>query len=239
MEGASGGCLAGAQHATAPVETRHRREVSLTTLDATYILPIARASRRHRRRRTTSNRSPRGAVIVVDASPRRRVHRTRGELGTVRETSRSISISAPMGKVGNVPTGVLCASHRAWSPPTTMSATSHPRWHRLVAMLDHDDVVRPQNYFDPLLACSLGHRAHPPQPRERRRHGRGHRRAPSILRATGRPATWSVMFENTELVRTVLAAGGHRGCASSTFRWRSPPSGAHFWSQRVRQAMTS
>ena len=46
----------------------------------------------------------------------------------------------------------------------------------------------------------------------------------------------SVMFENLELVRTVLAAGGREACRLDLYVRRLPPSTAHFWSQRVRQA---
>jgi hypothetical protein len=44
------------------------------------------------------------------------------------------------------------------------------------------------------------------------------------------------MFENLELVRTVLAAGGTEAILSSVFVRRLPSSVSRFWSQRVRQA---
>jgi hypothetical protein len=57
----------------------------------------------------------------------------------------------------------------------------------------------------------------------------------SILRATdgydGR-----AMFENLELVRTVLAAGGTESVPLDLFVARRPSTTSHFWSQRVRQA---
>ena len=71
------------------------------------------------------------------------------------------------------------------------------------------DVVRPQNYFDPLpWHARWDTRPHAAQPRDRRRLA-GHARA-CAARCCARPAatTAGAMFENLELVRTVLAAGG-------------------------------
>lgn len=154
----------------------------------------------------------------------------------VRHIPLDLDLRTPMGKVGNVLTGVRYASHERLViadddvryEPSTLA--------RLVAMLDHDDVVRPQNYFDPLpwharwdTARILLNRVSggdwPGTLAVRR----------SILRATG-GYDGSVMFENLELVRTVLAAGGTEVAPLDLFVRRSPPSGAHFWSQRVRQA---
>jgi hypothetical protein len=44
------------------------------------------------------------------------------------------------------------------------------------------------------------------------------------------------MFENLELVRTVLAAGGQEGLLLHALVERRPSTSTHFWSQRVRQA---
>jgi hypothetical protein len=56
-----------------------------------------------------------------------------------------------------------------------------------------------------------------------------------VLRATG-GYDGGVLFENLELVRTVLAAGGSEAVPLDLFVRRSPPDARHFWSQRVRQA---
>jgi hypothetical protein len=56
-----------------------------------------------------------------------------------------------------------------------------------------------------------------------------------MLRATG-GYDGRAMFENLELVRTVLAAGGREGLLLGTFVARRPSTTRHFWSQRVRQA---
>lgn len=46
----------------------------------------------------------------------------------------------------------------------------------------------------------------------------------------------NVLFENLELIRTVAASGGRVRYAGEVFVGRQPPTAAHFWSQRVRQA---
>ena len=57
----------------------------------------------------------------------------------------------------------------------------------------------------------------------------------SILQATnGYDGT--VMFENLELVRTVLAAGGREAVLLGAYVRRRPSTARHFWGQRVRQA---
>jgi hypothetical protein len=45
-----------------------------------------------------------------------------------------------------------------------------------------------------------------------------------------------VLFENLELVRTIVAAGGREAVAYGVYVRRRPPSTRHFLSQRVRQA---
>ncbi len=57
----------------------------------------------------------------------------------------------------------------------------------------------------------------------------------SVLEATG-GYDGAALFENLELVRTVVAAGGRERLALDLYVCRRPPDPAHFWSQRVRQA---
>jgi hypothetical protein len=57
----------------------------------------------------------------------------------------------------------------------------------------------------------------------------------SVLRATN-GYDGRAMFENLELVRTVLAAGGREAVLLQTLVERRPSTSTHFWSQRVRQA---
>jgi hypothetical protein len=59
-------------------------------------------------------------------------------------------------------------------------------------------------------------------------------RREAMLRAGGYDG--AVMFENLELVRTIEASGGTEVVALDLLVARVPPTTAHFWSQRVRQA---
>ncbi len=145
-------------------------------------------------------------------------------------------IQVTNGKVKGVLTGLWRATHER-----VVIADEDVRYDalslkRLVALLEQAHVVRPQNYFEPLpwhthwdtgrtllnrmtggdWPGTLGVRL-------------------SILKATG-GYDGDVLFENLELVRTVRAAGGRELIALDLFVQRRPPSGHHFWSQRIRQA---
>jgi hypothetical protein len=106
----------------------------------------------------------------------------------------------------------------------------------MAALLDHADLVRPQNYFDPLpwhaqwdTARTLVNRAlgadYPGTLGLRR----------SLLLAAG-GYDGDSLFENLELIRTVEAMGGRVVSPLDLYVRRLPPPARHFWSQRVRQA---
>ncbi|MCK9486458.1 MAG: glycosyltransferase family 2 protein [Dehalococcoidia bacterium] len=151
------------------------------------------------------------------------------------------------------PLGVLRgANGKAWGVNTGLRYASHERvviadddvrhdegsLTRLVALLDHAEVVRPQNYFHPLpwhalwdtgrilLNRTLG--GDWPGTLALRRH------TPAGERIEGYDG--GVLFENLELCRTVEAAGGRHLVAPDLYVRRKPPTARHFWSQRVRQA---
>ena len=140
------------------------------------------------------------------------------------------------GKVRGVLTGLTLASHDAVviadddvrHTPETLAA--------LESELANADVVRPQNYFDPLpwharidTARTLINRMTggdwPGTLAVRR----------SVLLRTG-GYDGNVLFENLELVRTVVAAGGRAIRVDNLFVRRRPPETQHFWRQRIRQA---
>jgi hypothetical protein len=140
------------------------------------------------------------------------------------------------GKVGGVITGLRLARHEA-----VIIADDDVRWERsqleeAVSLLQHADLVRPQNYFAPcpwharwdtgrtLLNRALG--ADYPGTYVVRRS--------TFLRMGGYAG--DVLFENLELSRTVRAAGGHQIDAKSLLVQRRPPTARHFLGQRVRQA---
>jgi hypothetical protein len=215
--------------------------VMQATLDPaiTYVLPI---------RSTISNTSrefrkylewirTRAEVIVVDGSVAKvfNAHESAwGEL--VRHVAPHHDLRTPMGKVGGVLTGVRLASHER-----IIIADEDVRYdaHSLSAAsdaLNDVDVVRPQNFFHPLPWHARWDTA---RTLLNRLFGGdwpgtlGIRK--SILSAT-RGYDGSVMFENFELVRTVIAAGGTETVLSSAFVKRLPSTASHFWSQRIRQA---
>jgi hypothetical protein len=106
----------------------------------------------------------------------------------------------------------------------------------VVDALTYADLVRPQNYFDPLPW-----------------HARWDTARTLINRAFGSdyPGTLAVrlspelansgysadaLFENLELIRTVRALGGREARRDDVFVARVPPTARHFAQQRVRQA---
>jgi hypothetical protein len=139
------------------------------------------------------------------------------------------------GKVAGVMAGV-----RGATAELLVIADDDVRYTResLAAVVHHlssADIVRPQNYFDPLpwhawwdTARTLINRAwsadFPGTLAVRR----------SVLLATG--GYDPVLFENLELIRTVKAAGGREKIVPDLFVARRPPKPRHFLKQRTRQA---
>lgn len=176
-------------------------------------------------------------VIVVDGSSPAifAIHHARWN-SSVTHIPPDADVQVTNGKVRGVLTGLRRATHEY-----VVIADDDVRYDvlsltRLLALLQQAHVVRPQNYFDPLpwharwdtgrtllnrmtggdWPGTLGVRL-------------------SILKATG-GYDGDVLFENLEVVRTIRAAGGEERLALDLFVRRRPPSGHHFWSQRIRQA---
>jgi hypothetical protein len=106
----------------------------------------------------------------------------------------------------------------------------------IARQLEAFDIVRPQNYFDPLpwhcwidTARTLVNRMTGGD-----WPGTLGVRRTSLLRAGGYDG--DVLFENLELIRTVVAAGGRQSVPLDLYVRREPPTSRHFWAQRVRQA---
>jgi FPC/CPF motif-containing protein YcgG len=208
------------------------------TLGATYILPIRSAAPVEGDLRDYLRwLSERVEVVVVDGSPPEvfAAHEEAWGSFTV-HIPPAPDLQTPMGKVGGVLTGVRHAGHERLVIADDDVRYDEPGLRRIVALLGEAHVVRPQNYFDPLpwharwdtgriLLNRISGGDWPGTLAVRR----------SVLRATG-GYRGDVMFENLELVRTVLAAGGREAVPLDLFVRRSPCSARHFWSQRVRQA---
>jgi hypothetical protein len=140
------------------------------------------------------------------------------------------------GKVAGVTTGVHAASHEH-----VVIADDDVRYdlsglQRLCTLLEHADLVRPQNYFEPLrwhavwdTARTLLNRAvaddYP---------GTLGLRRSRFIAMGGYDG--NVLFENLELIRTVEASGGRVCNCRDLLVARRPPAVRRFWSQRVRQA---
>jgi hypothetical protein len=140
------------------------------------------------------------------------------------------------GKVRGVITGLRRASYEAVIVADDDVRYTGDGLAEMVAALDTADIVRPQNYFDPLPWHA---RLDTARALINRTTGGdwpgtlGLRRS-TLLRSGGYDG--NVLFENLELVRTTEAVGGRARCLQSLFVRRLPPTASHFWRQRIRQA---
>lgn len=174
-------------------------------------------------------------VVVVDGSSPATRERHAAALGpSVRVLEPRAQ--TPMGKVGGVITGVEAARHEH-----VVLADDDVRYRvdqlaELASRLEHATVIRPQNHFEPLpwharvdtartLIARVSGGDWPGTLALRR----------SALLAAGGYAG-DVMFENLELVRTLVAAGGRAELALDVIVRRMPSTTEHFRSQQVRQA---
>ncbi|WP_336213414.1 glycosyltransferase [Nonomuraea sp. LPB2021202275-12-8] len=181
--------------------------------------------------------SRRAHVIVVDGSPGELFDRhARHWRGLVTHARPDGDLRSVNGKVAGVTTGLRLA--RA---DRVVIADDDVRYDErglagMHGLLAEADLVRPQNYFDPLpwharwdTARTLLNRAlgadYP---------GTFGVRRPFFLRMGGYDG--DVLFENLELIRTVRARGGRVVSAPGLFVRRLPCEVGRFWSQRVRQA---
>lgn len=203
---------------------------------ATYILPVKAANADASAALAEYvNALPVAHVIVADSSPDP-VFEAFGRMldSRIDHVRCGTPVSGENGKVRNV----LIALARArfdrivvadddvrYDAQTVQTATD---------ALTRADVVRPQNYFEPVpwhalldTARSLINRALD-----------GDWPGTLAFRKSALPHGYNarVLFENYELVRTIRARGGREIVARALYVRRMPPSARHFWSQRVRQA---
>ncbi|MDP8976197.1 MAG: glycosyltransferase family 2 protein [Actinomycetota bacterium] len=181
--------------------------------------------------------APRAEVIVVDGSASdvfATHHAAWGEL--VSHVPVDPTHDGLYGKVNGVLTGVEAAHHERVVIADDDVRYDETGLARVSALLDDADLVRPQNYFDPLpwhaqwdTARTLLNRAlggdYP---------GTLALRRSVLLHAGGYDA--DALFENLELMRTIRAVGGRVVTPLDLYVRRLPSSAGHFWSQRVRQA---
>jgi hypothetical protein len=179
-------------------------------------------------------------VIVVDgSSPNLFDAHHRVWSPTVVHIPVSPAILGANGKVRGMLTGLRAARHDAVIVADDDVRYSCPVLRRMADALGGADLVRPQNYFEPLpwharwdSARSLLNRAvghdYPGTLGVRRSF---------LLQAGGYDA--ECLFENLELIRTVHAAGGRVASRRSLYVRRLPPSAQQFVRQRVRYAYES
>lgn len=181
----------------------------------------------------------RAEVIVVDGSPAEvfaahaaRWHETIGS-GLIHVAPDH---ETPMGKVAGVLTGLRLASHERVIVADDDVRYDAESLDHVLGALDDADVVRPQNYFDPMPWHALWDTGRTLLNRVSGGDWPGTLGVRnSVLRATN-GYDGSAMFENLELVRTVIAAGGRETALRDAYVRRRPSSVRHFASQRVRQA---
>lgn len=216
-----------------------------TPIDATYVLPL-RWTSQGPDEELAAYLAGLGVAeaIVVDGSPAKLYARHAASIGRVAaHVPPEPDLRYAMGKVNGVVTGVRMAG---W--PRVVIADddvrySVPALRRTVALLAESDLVRPQNYFEPLTwharwdtARSLLNRVFSGDPTRPAADFPGTLavRRESFLAAGAYDG--DVIFENLELIRTIRAAGGRELAPLDLYVARRPPSARHFASQRVRQA---
>ncbi len=181
--------------------------------------------------------SERVDLVIVDGSERAEfdIHRERWA-GFATHGPPADDIRCANGKVRGVLTGLRLAARESVVVADEDVRYDDDALDRMARLLTDADLVRPQNYFDPLpwharwdTARILLNRAvgsdFPGTLGVRR----------SFLTSVG-GYDGDVLFENLELIRTVKAAGGRVADEPTLFVRRRPPTLARFLEQRPRQA---
>jgi hypothetical protein len=183
--------------------------------------------------------STRVELIVIDGSPSGvfvvHAHRC---AATIQHLAVDSDVAAfANGKVAGVLTGLRRCSHEAVIIADDDVRYDAAALREIADRLTRVDVVRPQNYFQPLpwhayldtgrmLLNRVSGGDWPGTIGIRR----------SLLMWAG-GYDGNVLFENLELVRTMTAAGGREAVVFGLYVRRLPPTTSHYWSQRVRQAL--
>ena len=205
----------------------------------TYVLPL-KWSDGHERAELTAYLAWLGGVaeevLVVDGSDVEVFEANAGAWGSlVKHIRPDPDLHFLNGKVDGVVTGLRCATFDRIVIADDDVRYGREALGRAVALLENADVVRPQNFFDPMpwyaqwdtarILLNRAFAADYPGTLALRKDALG-------------PEGYDgdVMFENLELLRTAAARGKRIASPLDLYVARRPPSVGHFWSQRVRQA---
>jgi hypothetical protein len=175
-------------------------------------------------------------VIVVDGSDPDVFEVTHRALPFALHIAPDAALRCANGKVHGVLTGL-----RHVTAPAVVIADDDVRYEpealrRSLDALDDADLVRPQNYFDPLPWHAVWDTARTLLNRALGADFPGTLvvRTATVRRAGGYDG--DVLFENLELMRTIEAVGGRCVHRPDIYVRRLPPTTRHFRGQRVRQA---
>ncbi|MFD8558049.1 glycosyltransferase [Streptosporangium canum] len=176
-------------------------------------------------------------VIVVDGSPAELFDRHAALWsGSVRHVRPDGDLTYTNGKVNGVITGMRRARAEHVVIADDDVRYGEAELAGIDALLCAADLVRPQNYFDPLPWHARWDTA---RALLNRSFGADYPGTFGVRRSTFLEMggyDGDVLFENLELIRTVRAHGGRERRPRGLYVRRLPPDPARFWSQRVRQA---
>lgn len=176
-------------------------------------------------------------IIIVDGSPApvfAENHRAFGDL--VSHVRLDPEAPGKMQKVPAVMTGIRLASNEAVVIADDDVRYDSATLFRAIQLLESADMVRPQNYFEPLPWHARWDTARTLLNRSVGADFPGTLivRRSTLLAAGGYDP--DVLFENLELIRTIRAAGGRVLNCLDLYVRRLPPPTGHFLEQRPRQA---
>jgi hypothetical protein len=176
-------------------------------------------------------------VTVVDGSPPEifAAHAA-AWAGIVRHLPPDPDLGYANGKVNGVTSGLRRARHEHVVIADDDVRYGEPELRAVTGALQDADLVRPQNYFSPLVWHARWDTA---RTLLNRCLGGDYPGTFGIRRSTFEAMggyDGDVLFENLELIRTVRAADGREVRLDDVFVRRLPPDTVRFLDQRVRQA---
>jgi hypothetical protein len=176
-------------------------------------------------------------VIVVDGSEPAEYERHRGLWGNhVTHVAPRPGLGFANGKVDGVITGVELAQSEKVVVADEDVRYDVASLQRMSELLDDYDLVRPQNYFDPMPWHALWDTGRTLLNRALAADYPGTLGVRRTVFVAAGGYDGDVMFENLEMIRTIEEAGGSSVSPLDLYVRRIPPESRHFLAQRPRQA---